>query len=315
MLATPALSRWSSPGAGELERSLYMTLAELLTFAISRPPAGRPRDDELDLFGLTHPGKVRKENQDHFLVCTVHPQAVVHGTSLPNVEILPLRGDRLATVMLVADGVGSGAGGEASQLATEVITGYVTTTLRCYHTAGSSSEEVFHQALRDAALEAHTAVLAQAQGGKMATTLTLGVAVWPWLYTVQVGDSRCYVWTPQKGLHQVTRDQTVAQDLVDRGALPRDSLPKSPLSHVLASAIGGAEATPVVSRVEIPRGCVTVFCSDGLTKHVTDKEIEQEIRKMASSEQLCRALLDLALERGGTDNITVLVGRARTKDK
>lgn len=288
-----------------------MGLADLLTFAIARPPADRPRDEELDFFGVTHPGKVRKQNQDHFLVCTIHPQAVVHGTSLPDVEHLPLRGDRLATVLLVADGVGSGAGGEASVLAAKTITGYVTTTLRCYHTAGSSSEGEFYTALTDAALEAHSAVLAQAQGEKMATTLTLCVAVWPWMYTVQVGDSRCYVWRENKGLQQVTRDQTVAQDLVDRGALPRDSLPKSPLSHVLASAIGGHEAKPVVSRVEIPRGCVVLLCSDGLTKHVSNQEIEQQTGKSESSEQLCRTLLDMALDRGGSDNITVLVARAR----
>ena len=66
----------------------------------------RPRDDELDLFGLTHPGAVRKENQDHFLLCTVHPQVVIHGTSLPATDSLALRGQRLATIMLVADGVG-----------------------------------------------------------------------------------------------------------------------------------------------------------------------------------------------------------------
>ncbi|MEP7327544.1 MAG: protein phosphatase 2C domain-containing protein [Gemmatimonadota bacterium] len=288
-----------------------MALSNLLTFSLSRAAVDRPRDDELDLYGVTHTGKVRKENQDHFLVCTIHPQAVVHGTSLPDAERLPLRGARLATMLLVADGVGSGAGGEASELAARTITGYVTSTLRCYHTAGSSSEDQFYKALTDAALEAHSAVLAQAQGDKMATTLTLGVAVWPWMYTVQVGDSRCYVWNPKKGLQQVTRDQTVAQDLVDRGALPRDSLPKSPLSHVLASAIGGSEAKPVVSRTEIPRGCVVLLCSDGLTKHVSDKEIEQQISRVESSEQACHALLDLALDRGGSDNITVLVAQAR----
>ena len=51
----------------------------------------RPRDDELDLFGLTHPGRVRAENQDHFLLCTVHPQVVIHGTSLPDPDGLALR--------------------------------------------------------------------------------------------------------------------------------------------------------------------------------------------------------------------------------
>src|SRR5215212_1039996 len=92
----------------------------------------RPADNELDLFGITHPGWVRKENQDHFLVCTVHPQVVVHGTSLPEPGTLPIRGQRLATVLLVADGVGGLAGGsEAARLATETITAYVSSTLRC----------------------------------------------------------------------------------------------------------------------------------------------------------------------------------------
>src|SRR5215213_2904371 len=93
----------------------------------SNPAIGqRPRDDELDLFGITHPGRVREENEDQFLLCTVHPQVVIHGTSLPDTETLVLRGQRLATIMLVADGVaGSAAGRLASQLATEAVTRYV----------------------------------------------------------------------------------------------------------------------------------------------------------------------------------------------
>ena len=80
---------------------------------------------------------------------------------------------------------------------------------------------------------------------------------------------------------------------------------------MLASAIGGGEALPEVTRLDIQeRGCVLVLCSDGLTKHVSDAEIETEVRGMRSSEQLCRALLDRALERGGTDNVTIISARA-----
>lgn len=273
----------------------------------------RPTDEELDLFGLTHPGKVRSENQDQFLLCTVHPQVVIHGTSLPKPDALPLRGQRLATIMLVADGVGGGtAGGEASQLAVETITRYVASTLRCYHAAGTSGEEEFLTALRAAALEAHTAVqeAGRIDAKKRATTLTLGIFVWPWLYVLQVGDSRCYYYWDGE-LRQVTQDQTMAQDLVARGALPPERVATSPFSHVLISAIGAAEATPVVSRIDIrQRGCVLLFCSDGLTKHVSDAEIAQQLGKMESAEQVCRALLTLALERGGSDNITVVAGRA-----
>jgi len=276
----------------------------------------RPRDDELDLYGLTHPGRVRSENQDHFLLGTVHPQVVIHGTSLPSTEELALRGQRLATIMLVADGVGgSASGSRASLLATEAITRYVSSTLRCYHAAGSSTENEFTNALRSAANEAHDIVraeaLAELGGRQMATTLSLGIVVWPWLYVLQVGDSRCYFY--QDGvLRQVTRDQTIAQNLVDEGVLKEEQLKASPLKHVLASAIGASESAPEVTRVDVrQRGCVILVCSDGLTKHVPDDEIAAHIRKMESAEQVCRQLLELALDRGGSDNITLVVGRAR----
>jgi protein phosphatase len=273
----------------------------------------RPLDRDLDMFGITHTGRVRRDNQDHFMLCTVHPQVVVHGTSLPDPDALPLRGERMATYLLVADGVGGAAGGgEASRVALETITHYVASSMRSYHAVGSASDQEFHQAMSTAALEAHAAVRDLQRltpGAKMATTLTLAVAVFPWMYVTQVGDSRCYLyWNGQ--LTQITRDQTIAQGLVDQGIMPADRLAHSPLSHVLASAIGGDEAVPVVTRVAIPRGCVLLLATDGLTKHVTDEEIRQQAEQMTSAEQLCRELLDLALARGGSDNVTLVAARA-----
>ncbi len=272
----------------------------------------RPHDDELDLFGLTHRGKVRKENQDHFLLATLHRQLVIHGTSLPGPDRLETRSERLATVMLVADGVGGGvAGGEASRIAAESVSRYVTSTMQCLHLAGNADEEL-ERSLHEAALRAHDAVKAESAGAPgMATTLTLAIAMWPWLFIVQVGDSRCYHFCGGE-LRQLTRDQTIGQSLVDAGVMTRQTLARSPYSNVLSSAIGGGQAAPVVTRIDIrERGCVVLLCSDGLTKHVEDHEIEARAGAMASCEQLCRGLLDLALERGGTDNITVLAGRAR----
>ena len=286
------------------------------TMTLPSEPGAKPRDDALDLFGLTHPGKVRKENEDHFLLCTVHPEVVIHGTSLPETEQLPLRGERLATIMLVADGVASGGGGGgASRVTAESITGYVSSTLRCYHAVGSKEEQTFVDSLKAAVLEAHSAVRTEATARpefrNMATTLTLVTCVWPWAYAVQVGDSRCYVYT-DSGLRQVTRDQTVAQALVDRGALPKEGLSSSPFTHVLVSAIGGKAAKPEITRIDLRHpGLVLLLCSDGLTKHVTDEEIAAEAERMTGSEQLCRALLERALAGGGSDNVTVLAARAR----
>ena len=275
----------------------------------------RPSDDELDMFGITHRGKVRSENQDHFLVSTVHPQIVVHGTSLPNPEALPLRGTRLATVLVLADGVGGAeAGSEAARLATEAVTRYVASTMRSYHAAGSESEGELLDALKAAALEAHEAV--RAEGAKllnkarMATTLTVCIVVYPWAYVVQVGDSRAYHFE-QGTLRLLTHDQTVAQSLVDQGLMPEEQLARSPFKNVLSSAIGSDEALPVVTRFDISRrGSLILMCSDGLTKHVTDEEIADSIGRLKSSEGCAQELLDLALERGGSDNITIIAARA-----
>jgi serine/threonine protein phosphatase PrpC len=275
---------------------------------------GRPRDEDLDLFGLTHPGMVRTENQDHFLLCTLHQQIVIHGTSLPGAEQLPLRGQRMGTILLVADGVGgSSAGGEASQLATETITSYVSSTMQCYHASNSSEENEFFSALKSAVIGAHQAVRREAgkEKTRMATTLTLAIAVWPRAYVVQVGDSRCYFYYNGQ-LKQVTRDQTVAQYLVDSGAMPAAQAERSPYSNVLSSSIGGEEARPEIALLDItPRGCIILLCSDGLTKHVTNDEIAEHLRTMTSSEQVATDMLQLALDRGGSDNITIVIGRAR----
>ncbi len=275
----------------------------------------RPADDELDMFGITHPGLKRGENQDHFLLATVHPQIVIHGCSLVGDTELPLQGSRLGTVLLVADGVGGSTdGAAAAQLATESVTQYVASSLRCYHEMGAGQKPEFLTALREAALRAHDAVRAEAatRPGKasLATTLTLGIGVWPWLYVVQVGDSRAYIYTNGR-LRQITRDQTMAQALLDLGAIKADVASRSPLKHVLSSAIGSDDASPVVSRVDVTdRTCILIFCTDGLTKHVADNEIETLCGQVQSAEHLTRQLLNLALERGGSDNITIIIARA-----
>jgi protein phosphatase len=82
----------------------------------------------------------------------------------------------------------------------------------------------------------------------------------------------------------------------------------------LSSAIGSEERAPVVSRVDIRHRGVVLVCSDGLTKHVSDREIAEHLEGIKSSEQVARDLVELALARGGSDNITIVVGRARKRD-
>jgi len=273
----------------------------------------KPRDDELDVFGITHRGRVREENQDHYLICSLQKRMQIHSTSIPESELTPPETQRLAFLAMVADGVGGGVGGEeASRRTLRVVTEYVMHSMHCYYTADSSNDESFSQSLEEAARDCHTHLCEQAEADPslrtMATTLTLLLGVWPRVYLLQVGDSRYYLYRDGE-LVQVSRDQTLAQEMIDMGVLKRHE-PRSRWSNILSSAIGGPHSQPVVTAVENDWGRVHLLCSDGLTKHVSDERIGERLRTMQSAKQVCHDLLNDALEDGGTDNITIFVGRA-----
>ena len=282
--------------------------------SVSLPPdAGRrPLDNKLDVFGLTHPGRVRKNNEDHFLVCALERRMEVYHTSLPDLSHL-VGPDRLAFISMVADGVGGAAAGEeASRMALEGVTRYVSQALHCYYTSDPSDDAGFMHALEDAALKVHNELAAAATEDSalsgMATTLTLWIGVWPSAYLLQVGDSRCYVLS--KGdLIQISRDQTVAEELVDQGVFTRDDASHSRFAHILSSAIGGPQAAPIVRRLEQDWDAIGLVCSDGLTRHVSDERIRERLMSMTSARQACESLLQDALDGGGADNITIIVGR------
>ena len=282
------------------------------------PTLRKPRDDEVDVHGLSHRGRVRTENQDHYLLATFHKRAHVLDTNLPNAaDRLALQDQRLAILAMVADGAGGGHGGaEASAVALETAMDYVNRSVTVYYDA-KEDEAAFAGLLQAAALRAHEAVRARREAhgvrGTMATTLTLYIGVWPNFYLLQVGDSRYYVWRDGT-LRQVTRDQTMAEELVELGALSRDAAARTPLAHVLSSAIGADTTVPVVTRLASDWGDVHLMCSDGLTKHVSDARIAEVLGAMTSARQACEQLLQDALDGGGTDNVTIIVGRAMNKE-
>jgi protein phosphatase len=277
----------------------------------------KPRDDEIDVHGLTHVGKVRAENQDHFLLATVHKRVNVLATNLGQQEHLPLGDQRVAFLAMVADGVGGEEGGaEASATALEAVMQYVNDSMSCLYDR-DVAESAFTDALQKCAIRSHEAILtrgrAEERQGQMATTLTLFMGVWPAYYLLQLGDSRYYLWNGA-ALTQVTRDQTLAQELVDRGVLSRAQAPHTRFAHVLSSALGADAAEPVVTRLTAEWPYVHLLCSDGLTKHVSDERIAERLATMTSSRQVCEALLQDALDDGGSDNITIIVGRQVPKD-
>lgn len=277
----------------------------------------KPRDDEIDVWGVTHPGKVRQTNEDHFLLGSLHKRLDIRATSLPADEQLRACDERLGFLAMVADGVGGHlAGEEASRMVLEYVTQYVTHSTATYYQADAQAE-TFVELLQDAAMRSHERLLERGESDAdlrgMATTLTLFMGVWPWVYLLQVGDSRYY--THRHGvLTQVTRDQTVAQELVDQGIMTGSAAFNSRWAHVLSSAIGGRQTAPVVKRLRNEWGMVHLMCSDGLTKHVADDRIAERLANMTSAREVCDQLLQDALDGGGTDNITIIVGRTIVRE-
>jgi PPM family protein phosphatase len=287
------------------------------TGGIAAPPTRKPTDEELDVHGLTHPGKVRTTNQDHFLICSLRKQMLVHLTSLSGLDRMPVLAERLAFLAVVADGVGGSAGGEtASRVAVEAVTRYIAESVQCYYASHGAGGDVFLASLQDAAAQCHEDLLElgrdQPDLEGMATTLTLWLGVWPRAYLLQVGDSRCYLLRDGE-LTQVSRDQTMAQELIDAGVMARAEASRTRWAHTLSSAIGGRQTAPIVTRLEQEWGNVGLLCSDGLTRHVSDDQIRDRLRNMTSARQVCEDLLQDALDDGGTDNITILVGRTKQK--
>jgi len=266
----------------------------------------------IDVAGSTDVGKVRKNNEDQYLVARLDKSIHVLGSTLdPEVRTAFSRGSD-AYLFLVADGVGGGAGGEiASGTAVQTIVAHIQRTVGCFYNHNAEAEYDFLTNLEEAVAEAHRAVTTT-EGighGSGATTLTMVALVWPRAYVVHVGDSRAYHLRGTR-LRQLTQDQTMAELLVDAGAMTEEQAEGSRLEHVLSSAVGGSALTPSVGLIDLAPGDVLVLGSDGLTKHVPDEQIAEAAGAPASAEDICRRLVTAALDDGGSDNVTVVVARA-----
>lgn len=264
---------------------------------------------------MTHRGRVRHENQDHFLVGTLGRDSLhLEGTSLADPPTVEGGMEPPVFLAMVADGVGGAPRGEeASRLTVAGVTRYLSEALRAVqHRDEETRGHGFAESLAEVALRCTRDLRDLAETDRtargMATTLSLWLGIWPHGYLLQVGDSRYYLLRDGE-LHQVSRDQTVAQDLLDQGAIPPERATNPRLANTLSSAIGGAETRPVVTEVEDGWGVVHLLCSDGLTKHVSDERIRQLLTEMTSARQVAEQLVAEALDGGGSDNITVVVAR------
>lgn len=271
-----------------------------------------PCDDAIhhDFFGLTHPGKVRARNEDQFLIAQLSKSARVLFTSLDDPGDLQGYGQSDAHLLVVADGVGASADSSlASSTAVEILAEHINAAAACYYNLGVESEHDLIEELERAVGKAHEKVVDQSGDSPSASaTVTIVVVMWPRAYVFHVGANRGYFL--HKGLlRQFTRDQTFLEVLLDEGLVPDEAAEKHPYRKVLTKAVGSHDATPRVGVVDFEAGDVLLLCSDGLTRHIDDEALEAALSQDKPAENMCRELLDAALDGGGEDNVAIIVGR------
>lgn len=267
----------------------------------------------IDSFGITDKGKVREKNEDNFLIVDITKSVEVKHSSLSADSLKNRFGAAGGYLFVVADGVGGGPEGDrASEDAIKALLGYVTETVGCFNTYSTAKEHDLFEKLEETVRRVHENLLAEHEGQRgsaPATTLTMVLLIWPRAYLVHVGDSRAYVRRHGK-MQQLTRDQTFGEYMVNIGAWTEEQASRARPASTLSSAIGGTELTPVVGLVDLNPGDSLMLCTDGLTKHVNDDAIEAILGNSGSSESMGKALLERALDDGGTDNVAVIVVRS-----
>ncbi len=129
------------------------------------------------------------------------------------------------------------------------------------------------------------------------------------LYLAQVGDSRAYLYRDGQ-LTKVTRDQTLATLMMEQGQLAPEDLDTFPYPNVILQAVGTHERVDVdLTRVRVARGDVILVCSDGLYGPVPHDAVRAALEQEPAPTAACQALVRLAIEAGGPDNVTCIVAR------
>jgi len=283
--------------------------AGLSVFDLDTPPI------KLSVFGRSHPGQVRRENQDDFLVADLdagdggyllRPEGDGSGVMACG----EFRVGRRGVLLLVADGMGGGAGAIASRLATT----WIHATLKAAWTAERAHTSDRFASLLDFAIkDANTRIHRQATQDPalrgMGTTATAVGLVNRHFCMAHVGDSRAYLVRAGEAT-QLTRDQSVVQAMIDAGTLSEEEAEASGQSNLILQALGTASHVAVeLTYLEARRGDVLLLCSDGLSKLVRRSEIGAIIADTRDLMAACDRLIDQANQRGGPDNVTAVLAR------
>ena len=253
----------------------------------------------ISLFASTDIGMRRAANEDSFLVADLNT-----GSSEEPSDVISQPLGQRGYLMVVSDGMGGAAAGEvASDFA-------VKTLLESL--AGASDASPVAEELKHAAEAANDRIWNHAQDNPsllgMGATLTAVLARGPEVHIAQVGDSRAYLIRGDQ-IAQLTKDQSLAQALVDAGIIEPEQAHLVP-QNVIMQALGTQPSLDVkMTRLEICRNDAILLCSDGLSNKIEAPEMMQILREAADLKQAATRLIEIANERGGEDNITVILAR------
>ena len=259
----------------------------------------------VNAFGVTDLGKVRKNNEDSFIIA-----GITDGFTAPNTAEANQNRAANGSIFLVADGMGGSQAGEvASRMAVELVATNFVEQLR---RKKNVSREMFIRILQTSVHEANQKVRNEARQNDqltgMGTTLTAAAVHLNSIFFAQLGDSRAYLL--RNGyIVQMTKDQSLVAQLLANGSIKREELKTHPRRNVILQALGiQSQVNVVVSCADLKRDDRLVICSDGLWGKVEDEEIKDYV-EMFDPPTACHELVRVARERGGEDNITVIVAQ------
>jgi len=294
----------------------HVNTAETLPPATATQPSWPEPTSSLvrvDVSGLTHPGKVRESNEDNFLIARACRSLQPLLTSLKDPP--PARFDEVGYAMVVADGVGGAAAGEvASSSALVNLVNLVLQTPDWILRVDENTAAAIAKRLEDRFLEVNRMLIAHARKAPqlwgMGTTLTAAWTIGETLFVGHIGDSRAYLLRGGK-LHRLTKDQTMVQMLIDAGVLKPNEGVARQFRNVLMQAMGmeKTDLEPQIQVLTLADGDELLLCTDGLSDLVEEELVAQVLTEQKSAAAACQTLVDHALERGGKDNITVVVAR------
>src|SRR5215475_7293696 len=269
----------------------------------------------VELHAKTDVGRVRRGNEDNFLLLDLTTTRTWSGTDGPeNPEDLRQFdvGER-GLVLVVSDGMGGALAGDvASRMAIEAVRDVLTGGNA--NGPGCDPDSSLVDCLKNATMQAnrniHYKSLEDSRCSGMGATLTGAAIRGDKLDLVQVGDSRAYVMRGEQ-IRLATKDQSLVQQLVDVGQISEEEAETHMFRNVILQALGAQnELTPATARIQIRRGDVLLLCSDGLSGKLKNEEIRQIVSESGPDlANACKALVAEANHRGGEDNITVVMAR------